>query len=156
MTLALAITLLALIASTAADRKKTVAGIRKGIQMFLGILPLLLGMLSVLSLVKAAVSPEALEAVLGRSGPIPFVAALLVGSIALMPGFVAYPLAGTLKANGASIEILAAFITTLMMVGFVTLPVEAKFLGWRIAVYRNALSFIGAVIVALAMGMILR
>ena len=155
MIVLLAITAGALGFSLLADRRKTLAGVRKGLTMFVSILPALAGVLAGVSLLLAAVTPEMLRDVLGGSGPIPFVVALLVGSIALMPGFIAYPLAGVLRANGASSPVLAAFITTLMMVGVVTLPIEARFLGWRVALWRNALAFVGAVGVALGMAAVL-
>jgi hypothetical protein len=42
------------------------------------------------------------------------------------------------------------------MVGVVTLPIEIRFFGGRIAVWRNLLAFGGAVVVALVMTAILR
>jgi uncharacterized membrane protein YraQ (UPF0718 family) len=155
MIVLLTVTAVALAASLLADRRKTLAGVRKGVGMFVSILPALVGVLAGVSLLLAAVTPEMLRDLLGGSGPLPFVVALLVGSVALMPGFIAYPLAGVLRANGASDPVLAAFITTLMMVGVVTLPVEARFLGWRVALWRNMLAFVGAVAVALGMAAVL-
>lgn len=145
----------ALAASFVADREKTRRSVRKGLEMFLGILPLMLGVLAVVSLVLAAVTPAMLERALSGAGPLPFLAALGIGSIALMPGFIAYPLAGILRQNGASTPVLAAFITSLMMVGVLTLPVEAKFFGWRVSILRNALAFVGAVLVAAGMAWVL-
>jgi uncharacterized membrane protein YraQ (UPF0718 family) len=52
--------------------------------------------------------------------------------------------------NGASYPVIAVFITTLMMVGIVTLPLEKKFFGSKVAFTRNLLSFIGALIIGLA------
>jgi hypothetical protein len=49
-----------------------------------------------------------LQDVLSRSGPLEFFMALGVGSIALIPGFVAFPLASLLRENGASTPVLAA------------------------------------------------
>jgi hypothetical protein len=45
------------------------------------------------------------------------------------------------------------FITTLLMVGIFTLPIEQKFFGWRVSLLRNALSLAGAVICALIIGL---
>ncbi len=56
---------------------------------------------------------------------------------------------------GASVSIIAAFITTLTMIGVVTLPLEVRELGWRFAALRNGLSFVGALLIAVVMGMIL-
>jgi len=156
MEILLAITAVALIASLIADRRKTLMGVRRGLRMFINLLPTLVVVLAAVSLLMAAVHPATLERWLGGGGPVPFVAALLVGSIALIPGFVAFPLAGVLKDHGATTAVLAAFITTLLMVGVVTLPIEIKFFGRRIAIWRNLLAFGGAVVVALVMAAILR
>ncbi len=152
----LAGTAIAVIASLIADRRKTLAGVRRGLRMFVTLLPTLAVVLVAVSLLMAAVQPATLERWLGGGGgPVSFVVALLVGSIALIPGFVAFPLAGVLKDQGATTAVLAAFITTLLMVGVVTLPIESRFFGRRIAVWRNVLAFGGAAVVALVMAAIL-
>jgi uncharacterized membrane protein YraQ (UPF0718 family) len=155
MTLLWIITGVAIIVSLAADRRKTRASLIKGLKMFWGVLPLLLGVLGLVSVVLAAVTPEMLQHVLSGSGPVPFFTALGIGSIALMPGFIAYPLAGLLRQNGASTATLAAFITSLMMVGILTLPLEARFFGWRVSLLRNGLALVGAALVAAVMVMVL-
>ena len=155
MLILLAITAVALVASLIADRRKTLMGVRRGLRMFVNLLPTLVTVLAAVSLLMAAVHPTTLERWLGGGGPVPFVAALIVGSIALIPGFVAFPLAGVLKDNGATTAVLAGFITTLLMVGVVTLPIEIRFFGRRIAILRNLLAFCGAVVVALVMTVIL-
>jgi hypothetical protein len=155
MLILLAITAVALVASLIADRRKTLMGVRRGLRMFVNLLPTLVTVLAAVSLLMAAVHPATLERWLGGGGPVPFVAALIAGSIALIPGFVAFPLAGVLKDNGATTAVLAGFITTLLMVGVVTLPIEIRFFGRRIAILRNLLAFGGAVVVALVMTAIL-
>lgn len=145
----------ALLASLVADRGKTRAALLKGARMFWGILPSLLGVFAVVSLVLAAFRPAMLDQLFAGTGPLPFLTALGVGSVALMPGIVAYPLAGLLRHNGASTPVLAAFITSLMMVGVLTLPVEAKFFGWRVSLLRNALALVGALLVAVGMAWVL-
>jgi len=152
----LALTAVALLASLIADRRKTLMGVRRGLRMFVGLLPTLVAVLAAVSLLMAAVHPSTLERWLGGGGPVPFLAALIVGSIALIPGFVAFPLAGVLKDHGATTAVLAAFITTLLMVGVVTLPIEIRFFGRRIALWRNALAFGGAAVVAVVMTLALR
>ena len=78
--------------------------------------------------------------------------AALVGSITIMPGFVVFPLAGILRSSGISYMIIASFTTTLMMVGTVTFPVELIYFGKKVALIRNIISFIIAIIVALLIG----
>lgn len=146
---------MALLASFVADRLKTRAALIRGLTMFWGILPVLLGVLALVSLVLAAVTPAMLQHALSGSGALPFFAALGVGSVTLMPGFIAYPLAGVLQENGATTPVLAAFITSLMMVGVLTLPVEARFFGWRVTLLRNGLALGGSVLVAAGMALVL-
>jgi len=155
MTLLWIITGVTLLASLVADRRKTRGAVAKGLRIFLSIAPLLCGVLALVSLVLSAITPEMLRQVLSGSGSLPFFTALGIGSIALIPGFIAYPLAGLLRQNGASTPVLAAFITSLMMVGVVTLPVEAKFFGWKVAFLRNGLALAGTLVVAAAMAWVL-
>jgi uncharacterized membrane protein YraQ (UPF0718 family) len=81
--------------------------------------------------------------------------AALVGSITLIPGFISYPIASVLINEGASYTIVATFMTTLMMVGVVTLPLEIKYFGRKVAMLRNALNFIAAIIIGSFVGFIL-
>jgi uncharacterized membrane protein YraQ (UPF0718 family) len=90
-----------------------------------------------------------------KSGVWGFIISALVGSIALIPAFICYPLCSILLQNGVSYPIVSVFITTLMMVGIITLPVEIKFFGIRVSVVRNLLSFIGALIIGIIMGLLL-
>ena len=46
-------------------------------------------------------------------------------------------------------------MTTLMMVGVVTLPLEIRYLGRTAAIMRNALNFVAAVIIGLVVGLIM-
>jgi len=145
----------ALLVSLIVDRRKTRAALIKGLRMFLGIVPILLGVLALVSVILAAVTPEMMERLLSGKGLLPFFTALSIGSVALIPGFIAYPLAGVLRQHGASNAVLAAFITSLMMVGVLTLPIEARFFGWPVSLLRNALALIGALIVAGGMAWVL-
>lgn len=76
------------------------------------------------------------------------------GMITLMPGFIAFPLGGLLRQNGVPYMVIAAFTSTLMMVGIVTLPVEKKYLGLKVALLRNLIALVIALSVALATGLV--
>ena len=80
--------------------------------------------------------------------------ATVFGSLALMPGFIAYPLCGILLKKGVAYMVLSAFATTLMMVGILTFPVERTYLGTKVAVVRNLLSLLIALFVALITGIV--
>lgn len=78
-----------------------------------------------------------------------------LGSLTLIPGLVAFPLAGALYRGGASAVTVAAFVSTLTMVGLVTVPVEMEQLGRRMAIWRNGVSLAFALLIAALMGVIL-
>ena len=75
-----------------------------------------------------------------------------MGSVTLIPGFVAFPTAAILLQNGAGYMQLGAFISTLMMVGVMTMPVEIKFFGKKATFLRNILALLFSIIVALIIG----
>ena len=139
-----------------ADRKKTFKGIKKGIMMFLKILPTLLSVIILVSVVLYFVSDKFIIEYLGNdAGFGAYVSAALIGSVSIIPGFIAYPLAAILVKGGVGMSVIAVFITTLKMVGILTIPIEAKFFGLKTALIRNALSFIGAIIVGSIMAITL-
>ncbi|MDZ7797973.1 MAG: hypothetical protein U5N56_13480 [Candidatus Marinimicrobia bacterium] len=50
---------------------------------------------------------------------------------------------------------ISAFVTTLVMVGVVTAPLEIKTLGKKFTLLRNGLSFVAALLIAGIMGVLL-
>jgi uncharacterized membrane protein YraQ (UPF0718 family) len=156
MNVLLIVTLAALLVSLAKDRARTGQGIRKGIGMFLKLLPSLLNVLALVAIVLALVPQQKIEFLLGsQSGVQGYIAAAIIGSVSLIPGFIAYPLCGVLMKSGIPVGVLAVFITTLMMVGVLTLPLEIQFFGLRAALLRNGLSLLGAVVIGSMMAVIL-
>lgn len=120
--------------------------------MFLNLLPLLLLMLALISIVLFMIPNESLIHYIGEgSGIKGWSIAALLGSVALIPGFIAYPLCGILIKSGVAYTTIAVFITTLTMVGIVTLPLEVKFFGWKTSLIRNTLSFIAALLIGFVM-----
>jgi uncharacterized membrane protein YraQ (UPF0718 family) len=116
----------------------------------------IIGIIFMIGLILTFIPPEAIENVLGSGNVLlsSFVAAL-VGSVTLIPAFVAFPLVGSFVDVGASIVPGVAFLTTLTMVGAVTFPLERKEFGIKFAIARNFMSFISAIIIAVFMGVIL-
>ncbi len=147
------ITLLAVIISAVINRQKTVMGLRKGGKIFLMLLPQFLMLLVFVSIFFALVPQQTFaEFLMRQAGGLGVLAAACIGSVALIPGPIAYPLAGMLAENGVPLTILAVFITTLMMVGILTLPVEKAYFGLRLAILRNIFSLIGALAIGLLVG----
>lgn len=139
------------------DRKKTKMALKKAWKSFENILPQFLSILIIIGIMLAVLSPETISKLIGQqSGWIGMVIASAIGSITLIPGFVAFPLASALLKSGAGFMQIAVFISTLMMVGIVTVPVEIKYFGKKATILRNALAFIFSFVVAIAIGVVLR
>lgn len=139
--------------SALADRKRTWMGLKKGMTMFVNILPQFLTVMALAAIFLYLIPESAIRMYLGeRAGVQGFIVGAGIGSVTMLPGFVAYPICAVLMKQGVSVVVLAVFITTLMMVGIVTLPLETKFFGRKAALLRNLFSLIGAIIVALLMG----
>lgn len=138
------------------DSRKTIMGLKKGLNMFRNIAVPFLNILILVSLVLHFVPPSLIVKYLGSgSGFLGLAIAALVGSITLIPGFISYPIAATLIRQGASYTTIATFMTTLMMVGVVTFPLEAKYFGKKVAAMRNMLNFVAAIIIGLLVGLFL-
>jgi uncharacterized membrane protein YraQ (UPF0718 family) len=146
-------TVAVLIASLVLDKNKTVLGLKRGGRMFFNILHPFLNILILISVALFFIPSALIAEYLGANSGWPgFIIAAIIGSITLIPGFVSYPLAATLLKQGASYGVVAVFITTLMMVGVVTLPLEIKYFGRKTAVLRNAFNFVAALIIGIIMG----
>lgn len=144
------ITVLLLIISFIKDRNKTIKSFQIAYKKFLKILFPLVIMLILVSISLFFITEELIARFLtGSNQFISLILASLIGSISLMPGFIAFPLSGILRQNGVSYYVISAFTTTLMMVGIVTFPVEKKYLGTHAALTRNIIAFIIALIIAL-------
>jgi len=151
-----AVTGLLLLVSLIKSRKKTLLALKKAWTSFERILPELIAIMLFVGLLIALLNPETISQLLGESSGIRgLMTASIVGSITLIPGFVAFPTAAILVDNGAGITQIALFISTLMMVGVATFPVEKKYFGSRLTIIRNVMAFGFSFIVAGLMGMIL-
>lgn len=138
------------------DKKKTFTSMKKSKVMMGNMLTSIISIIALIGLVLAIIPPETIEKVLGSSNVLAStLIAAVIGSVTLIPAFVAFPLVGSLVRAGASIVPGVAFLTTLTMVGIVTFPLEAKEFGRKFALTRNILSFGFAIIIALIMGVIL-
>jgi uncharacterized membrane protein YraQ (UPF0718 family) len=156
MAILLTITLAMLVVSLLNDRDKTILGIKKGLGMFLNIFPTIFNVLLLVSIFLFLIPNEIIIKWLGKdSGILGIGIAAVLGSVALIPAFISYPLAAVLLKSGVSYQVTAIFITTLMMVGILTLPIEVKYFGLRVSILRNFLSFVGAIIVGLIIGLLI-
>lgn len=147
---------LALLGSWWLDRGKTRAALGIAGRSLLGLTPRVLGLVALVGLVLALVPPDLLRRVFTVRGLSGFLLVSALGSIVTMPSPIAFPLVGSLARLGAAPAALAAFVTTLTMVGLVTAPLEAECFGRRFTALRQGFSFVTAVLIGLLMGAFLQ
>ncbi len=142
--------------SFAKDKKKTALSLKRAWKMFINVLPQFIAILLLVGLLLTVVTPETIRSFLGaESGFLGILTASLLGAVALVPVMIAFPIAAELLKDGAGIAQIAVFISTLTMVGFVTLPMEFKYLGKKAALLRNVLAYLLAFASAFVIGAVL-
>ena len=135
------------------DRKKSKKALKKAWKSFENILPQLLGVILLVGIMMSFLDPDTISNLIGdSSGWVGIVMAGVIGSITLIPAFVAFPTAALLLENGAGLMQIAAFVSTLMMVGVMTFPLEVSFFGRKSTILRNLLAFVFSFIVAFVIG----
>lgn len=150
------LSILLLLVSFVKDKSKTKIALKKFWKSFENMLPQFITIIILIGIILVVLDEQVISKFIGEgSGFIGVIIGALVGSITLMPPFVAFPLASALLENGAGISQIAAFISTLMMVGVVTIPLEIKYWGKKATFIRNSLAFIFSLVVAMIMGVIL-
>ena len=138
------------------DRKKTTRSLKIAGKSFIKILPMVLIIIVFIGLLLGFVPPSQISRFVGeQSGMKGVLLVGVAGALMYIPALLAFPLAASLLESGASVTAVAAFITTLTMVGIITLPLEIKELGKKMALLRNGISFVIAIIIALIMGALL-
>lgn len=150
------ISIVLFIISLVKNKKKTFEAMKKSKGMMGNMMGEIIAIIFLIGLVLTFIPPETIKNVLGSANTyVATVVSAAVGSITLIPAFVAFPLVGSLVDAGASIVPAVAFLTTLTMVGIVTFPLEKKEFGTKFALTRNLLSFGFAIAIALSMGLLL-
>jgi uncharacterized membrane protein YraQ (UPF0718 family) len=150
------ITGIAFLLSMRKDKNKTLSSMKMASGMMKNMIGEIIGILFMIGLILTFFPPETIKSVMGKSSVfVSTIVSAAVGSITLIPAFVAFPLVGSLTYAGVSIVPAVAFLTTLTMVGVVTFPLEKQEFGIKFTAVRNFLSFSFAIIIALIMGVIM-
>lgn len=116
----------------------------------------IIGVMALVGLVLAILPPELIKQLLGNSNEfLSTVYGAIIGALTIIPAFIAFPLSKSLYQSGANLTAIAAFITTLTMVGFATMPIEIKYFGKKFTLHRLWISFVAAILIASGMAVIL-
>lgn len=121
---------------------------RKAARVFWRLFPILLGVMLLSSLVIELIPTLIDRGVLGHGPFIDMLIADIIGSIAAAQPVISYLLAGELQKAGVDLYAVTTFIIAWVTVGIIPLPIEATMLGWRFAIWRNAIAFVMAMMVA--------
>ncbi len=112
--------------------------------------PMLLGVIGLVGLMQMYVTPQMIASAFGYGIFIDTIIGTFSGAISSGNAAVSYLIGGELLEEGTSLYAVTAFILSWVTLGFVQLPAEAMALGFRFTVYRNLLSFIATITIAIA------
>lgn len=147
------ITIILVLFSLCLDRKKTQVAMRKAWQALKNVFPQFIGVIVLVGIMLAILNPQMISQMIGdAAGWWGVFLASVLGAVTFIPGFVAFPTAAMLLENGAGYMQIGAFISSLMMVGVMTYPVEVKYFGRKVALFRNCFAFIFSFLVAFIIG----
>ena len=149
------VTALVLLLSFLINPTKTKKALRIALKKFLFIIPTFIKILFLIAIIFYFFPEETISGYLSSNNEfIGILVAFLIGSIAAIPGFIAFPLSGMLVDKGVSYTIIAMFTTSLMMIGVLTFPIEKKYFHYKIVVLRNIIGLGIAVIVTFIVSMV--
>lgn len=138
------------------DKVKTKQALKMAFGMGKGMVASILSIIFAIGLILTILPPTKIASFVGnQSVLLATIVAALSGTVTLIPAFIAFPLVGTLVSAGVSVVPAVAFLTTLTMVGVVTVPLEKREFGIKFTAVRNSLSFLFAIVIALMMGVMI-
>ena len=150
------IAIILLIISLIKDKSKTKEAIILGLKSFENILPQFLCIIISVGILLSFFTTDTISKILGNSsGFWGIILADIIGAIAMMPTFVAFSLGNTLLLNGAGYSQVGALVSSLVLIGLMTFPLEAKYIGKRAALLRNLIAFLFSIIVGIILGRIM-
>ncbi|MEM5594339.1 hypothetical protein AAHH67_25990 [Niallia circulans] len=139
-----------LILSFIKDKYKTKAALLSSWKMFRNVLPDLLAIMLFGGLALSLLTPSLISSIIGEnSGLLGILYSTIIGSIAIVPSFIVFPLGHTLVQNGAALPQVAVLMSTLMSVGLASLFMEQKTFGQSFAYARNISAIVMSLLFAL-------
>ncbi|MEW9076928.1 permease [Terrisporobacter glycolicus] len=138
------------------SKEKTKNALIKACKSMENIMPQFLSIIVIVGLMLAFIDTDTISNLIGnKSGFLGVLFSATVGSIVMVPTFVAFSTANTLLNSGAGYAQVAALVSTLTFVGIMTFTLESKYIGKKAAFYRNLFAFLFSFVVAFFMGVIL-
>lgn len=129
--------------------EKLIRSVNKTLRSFLGILPIIFGMLLLTSLIIEIFPKQLSSELFGKNNLLDAVTGSTIGGVAAGHPLVSYLLGGELLSSGVSLFAVTALIVSWVTVGVVQLPAEALMLGKQFALYRNLISYLASIVLAI-------
>ena len=137
------------------DKRNWKTAVRNAVMPFYRTLPILIGVVLLVSLANVLIPKEAFTALFSGNVVVDPIIAASLGSVLAGNPITSYILGGEFLNLGISLVAVTAFLVAWVTVGIVQLPAEILMLGKRFAITRNILSFIFSIIVAIITVLIL-
>ena len=122
--------------------KKTLNAIKRSISILIGVILLIAFFIN-------AIPPELYHRAFTDNNTINAFIGATIGSISAGSPINSYIIGGELLQQDISLFAVTAFILSWVTVGVIQLPAEAMMLGKKFALYRNSISFITSIVIAL-------
>lgn len=123
---------------------------KKSSLSFLAMAPLLLGVIGLVGLFQVLVTPQMLASLFQGNPLLDTLIGTFTGAISAGNPIVSYILGGELLDQGISLYAVSAFILSWVTLGLIQLPAEVEVFGGRFTLYRNILSFLFTMLIAVA------
>jgi len=112
-------------------------------------LPILMGVLMLLSLADVLIPKQAYRLIFSGNWFFDPLMGAVLGSISGGNPLTSYVIGGELRQEGVSMLAITAFIVSWVTVGIIQLPAEGLMLGKRFAIVRNTVSFCTSIVIAI-------
>jgi len=130
------------------QRDKLLLSARKTLSMFIGILPIIVGVILFTGLLVVILPTEVATGWFCGNDLLDALIGATAGSVSAGHPITSYLLGGELLTKGVSLVAVTAFLISWVTVGSIQLPAEALMLGWRFAIFRNLLCFGFSILIA--------
>jgi len=124
-----------------------IKSIKSSIKTLRSALPIMGGVLLIVSYINIFVD-KYYEMIFTNNDSIDLLIGSIAGSISFGMPITSYVIGGELQNKGVGLLAVTAFIISWTTVGIAMLPLEAKYLGKKFAIARNAVNFIFSMIIA--------
>jgi uncharacterized membrane protein YraQ (UPF0718 family) len=135
-------------------QKNILVSIYGAFRNFGSVFPLFLGIILLLGLLRTYLSPQIISSIFKGDIFLDTILGSIFGSVSAGNPVTSYIIGGELSKQGISLFTVTAFLVAWDTVGVIQLPAEAAILGKRFAIFRNLLSFILSIAVALGAVMV--